>query len=108
MRLSHFTQVVRTIKHSEEDVSSSFHTTVIPDARMVLATGCGAVVKIWDYRQRKCVREIETGGGALSHLSFSPDGAWVSSGTSAGELAVRCCAQAALSPEKGVERVAET
>jgi hypothetical protein len=45
-----------------------------PDGRMVAVGGYGTVVRLWDVRTRKLVREFDHGGGGATTLEFSADG----------------------------------
>ena len=45
-----------------------------PDGHMLAAGGFGRIVRLWDVRTRKLVRELDQGGDGAFTLEFGPDG----------------------------------
>ena len=45
-----------------------------PDGRTLAVGGFGNVVRLWDVRSRKLIRELDQGGNGAFTLEFSPDG----------------------------------
>ena len=45
-----------------------------PDGRTLAVGGFGSVVRLWDVRSRKLIRELDQGANGAFTLEFSPDG----------------------------------
>jgi katanin p80 WD40 repeat-containing subunit B1 len=54
-----------------------------------LATGSlDTNVKVWDLRGKDCIRTFKGHTKGINHLSFSPDGRWIASGSEDGTVKV--------------------
>jgi hypothetical protein len=56
------------------DADADFSVALSPDGRMLAVGGFGRVVRLWDVRTRKLLRELDQGGNGAFTLEFSPDG----------------------------------
>ncbi len=55
-------------------VDYNFSVALSPGGRTLAAGGFGRVVRLWDVRTRKLLRELDQGGNGAFTLEFSPDG----------------------------------
>jgi WD40 repeat protein/tRNA A-37 threonylcarbamoyl transferase component Bud32 len=54
--------------------ASALSVALSPDGHILAVGGFGRVVRLWDVRTRKLVRELDQGGNGAFTLEFSPDG----------------------------------
>jgi WD40 repeat protein/tRNA A-37 threonylcarbamoyl transferase component Bud32 len=64
----------RSLVAAMDDQDDDFSVALSPDGRMLAVGGFGRLVRLWDVRTRKLVRELDQGANGAFTLEFSPDG----------------------------------
>lgn len=81
----HVLAVVRTLTgHRSNCLSVDFH----PFAEYLASGSLDTNLKIWDVRNRSCIHTYKAHTRGVTHVRFSPDGRWVTSGSEDGTVKV--------------------
>jgi WD40 repeat protein len=65
--------IVATLESGPDAAGDVISVAISPDGRMLALGSYGNVVRVWDLRTRKLLRELDHGGGGAVTLEFSRD-----------------------------------